>query len=57
MTSPYAVPLSVLDAVHVADVDQVQGQDVDPVHDYVTSTELDRVRLLSTTGAGRLRVP
>jgi hypothetical protein len=59
MTTPnrYAVPLAALDSVKVAVDDQVEEQDVHVDQEYLTAEELDRVRLLSTVAAGRLRVP
>ena len=56
MTSPYARPLSELDAVHVAPDDQVEAQDVDVPRDMVEPEDLDRARLLSIEHGGRLRV-
>ena len=56
MTSPYARPLSELDAVHVAPEDQVEAQDVDVPRDMVEPEDLDRARLLSIEHGGRLRV-
>ncbi len=56
MTSPYARPLTELDAVHVAPEDQVEEQDVDTPRDFVEPEDLDRARLLSIEHGGRLRV-
>lgn len=56
MTSPYARPLTELDAVHVAPEDQVEEQDVETPRDFVEPEDLDRARLLSIEHGGRLRV-
>jgi hypothetical protein len=54
--SKYNVPMTVLDAVQVAPDEQVQEQDGDGIHEYLTAAELDRALLLSPTGAGKLRL-
>ena len=56
MTSPYARPLSELDAVHVATEDQVEEQDVDAPREYVDAEDLDRAKVLSIEHGGRLRI-
>ena len=54
--SKYAVPMSALQSVEVAVEEQVEEQDVHVDREYLAAEESDRARLLSTTGAGRLRV-
>lgn len=56
MTSPYARPLTELDAVHVAPEDQVEAQDVDVPRDVVDPEDLDRAKVLSIEHGGRLRI-
>ena len=56
MTSPYARPLSELEAVHVAVEDQVEAQDVDVPRDVVDPEDLDRAKVLSIEHGGRLRI-
>ncbi len=41
--------------VHVAPEDMIEAQAVSSLHEYVHPAELDRNRLLSPTGDGRLR--
>ncbi len=52
----YAVPVAALDEVRVPVEQQVEQQDVHVDQEYLAAEELDRARLLSTSGAGRLRV-
>ncbi len=53
--SNYAVALTDLEkAVHVAREDTIEVQAVSSLHEYVDAVELDRNRLLSPTGDGRL---
>lgn len=56
MTSPYARPMTELDAVHVAPEDQVEEQDVDRPWDVVDPEDLDRAKVLSIEHGGRLRI-
>lgn len=52
----YAKSLEDLErGVHVPVEDQVTEQPVDGPHDAMEPEELDRLRLLGVTGAGRLR--
>jgi hypothetical protein len=55
-SSKYAVPLADLEGVKVPVELQVEEQDVPEDHDYLTAVELDRLPLLSPTGAGRVRI-
>jgi hypothetical protein len=53
--SNYAVSLTELEkTVHVASEDMIEAQAVSSLHEYVDPAELDRNRLLSPTGDGRL---
>jgi hypothetical protein len=53
----YRIRLEALEAqAHVPVEDQVEEQATEHPHDYTSPEELDRVRLLSTVAAGRLRV-
>ncbi len=54
---PYAVPLEDLDRVHVPADQQGTGRGEPPPEPPIAPEELDRQRLLGTTGAGRLRLP
>lgn len=55
-SNKYAVPMATLESVKVPVDQQVAEQDVSVDRQYLTPEELDRVRLLSTSAAGRLRV-
>lgn len=58
MTTPseYAVPLAALDSVRVPPDKQIEEQDVHADREYLTAEELDRARLLSPSGAGKLHL-
>jgi hypothetical protein len=53
----YRVRLEALEAdAHVPVAEQVEEQPTEHFHEYSSPEELDRIRLLSVTSAGRLRV-
>jgi hypothetical protein len=55
-TNPYAVPLADLEHdAHVPTEHQVTEQGEPPAPSPLSEGELDRIRLLGITGAGRLR--